>query len=66
LTGRGWNEAGIEHAMKALAADYTPLSDWRASADYRLLVAKNLLRRFYLETSSAEQVRLDRTAKMAV
>lgn len=66
LTGRGWNEAGIEHAMKALAADYTPLSDWRASAHYRLLVAKNLLRRFYLETSSAEQVRLDRTVKMAV
>ena len=39
---------------------------WRASADYRLLVAKNLLRRFYLETQGGEQVRLDRQARLAV
>jgi len=60
LSGTEWNDATIEAAMEALDADYTPLTDWRASADYRLLVAKNLLRRFYLETQGDEPVRLDR------
>ena len=36
--------------MDALATDYTPLSDMRASADYRRQTAANLLYRFYLET----------------
>ncbi|MGI0528291.1 xanthine dehydrogenase small subunit [Rhizobium giardinii] len=64
LKGAEWNDATIEAAMDALASDYTPLTDWRASADYRLLVAKNLLRRFYLETEGAEPVRLDRKTKL--
>ena len=34
----------------ALAADFQPLSDMRASAAYRLQVAQNLLRRLWLET----------------
>jgi xanthine dehydrogenase small subunit len=60
LIGAEWTEATIDIAMDALGRDYTPLTDWRASADYRLLVAKNLLRRFYLETQGDEAVRLDR------
>ncbi|WP_426231741.1 xanthine dehydrogenase small subunit [Pararhizobium sp. DWP3-4] len=60
LIGAEWTEATIEIAMEALGKDYKPLTDWRASADYRLLVAKNLLRRFYLETEGDEPVRLDR------
>ena len=36
-------------------ADYQPLTDWRATAEYRQLTAKNLLLRFYLETSGAPQ-----------
>jgi xanthine dehydrogenase small subunit len=36
--------------MDALAADYQPLSDMRASSAYRLKVARNLLLRFQLET----------------
>ena len=36
--------------MEALAADYTPLTDMRASADYRRQTAQNLLYRFFLET----------------
>ncbi|KQV27343.1 xanthine dehydrogenase small subunit [Rhizobium sp. Root1204] len=60
LTGADWTEATVEAAMAALGKDYTPLTDWRASADYRLLVAQNLLRRFYLETQGDEPVRLDR------
>jgi xanthine dehydrogenase small subunit len=64
LIGAEWNDATVDAAMEALGVDYTPLTDWRASADYRLLVAKNLLRRFYLETQGDEPVRLDR--KLAV
>jgi xanthine dehydrogenase small subunit len=60
LIGAEWSEATIDLAMETLGKDYTPLTDWRASADYRLLVAKNLLRRFYLETQGDEPVRLDR------
>ena len=37
-------------AQAALAQDFTPLTDMRASAAYRLQVAQNLLRRFWLET----------------
>ena len=47
--GQPWSEATVAAAMSALADDFTPLTDWRASADYRAMVAKNLLRRFWLE-----------------
>jgi xanthine dehydrogenase small subunit len=36
--------------MNALDADYQPLTDMRASSAYRAKVARNLLRRFHLET----------------
>jgi xanthine dehydrogenase small subunit len=42
--------------MQALARDFTPISDMRASADYRLRAARNLLRRFYLETRGELEV----------
>lgn len=60
LVGAVWDEGAIEKAIAAFSDDFTPLTDWRASADYRLLVAKNLLRRFYLETGGEKNVRLNR------
>ena len=50
LQGQPWTETTLRAAMAALAHDYTPLSDMRASAGYRLQVAQNLLRRCWLET----------------
>jgi xanthine dehydrogenase small subunit len=50
LTGRVWDEAALKEAMAALAQDYAPLSDMRASSSYRMKTAQNLLRRFWLET----------------
>jgi xanthine dehydrogenase small subunit len=53
LQDQSWAAAGepaLKAAMAALAQDYTPLSDMRASAAYRLQVAQNLLRRCWLET----------------
>jgi xanthine dehydrogenase small subunit len=49
LLGQPWTQAGIERAAAALALDFQPLSDLRASAAYRLRGAANLLRRFWLE-----------------
>jgi xanthine dehydrogenase small subunit len=50
VVGAKWNEETIENASQALAQDFAPITDMRASADYRLRAAQNLLRRFYLET----------------
>ena len=50
MTGQAWNEATLNAAMAALTLDFTPLSDMRASAAYRMKVAQNLVRRFWLET----------------
>jgi xanthine dehydrogenase small subunit len=50
LTGAAWDDAATRRAMDALSADYQPLTDMRASSAYRLKVARNLLRRFQLET----------------
>ena len=50
LVGQCWAEPALQAAAAALAHDFQPLSDLRASAGYRLQVAQNLLRRFWLET----------------
>jgi xanthine dehydrogenase small subunit len=49
LAGQPFTGATIERAAQALAQDFTPITDMRASAAYRLAVAQNLLRRFHLE-----------------
>lgn len=51
LVGQPWTAETVARATVALASDFTPLTDWRATADYRLKVAANLLRRFHLETT---------------
>ena len=49
LTGQPWTLDSIAMADAAWAQDFTPMSDMRASSDYRLTTAKNLLWRVYLE-----------------
>ena len=51
VLGAPWNDATIQSAMHALAQDFTPLSDMRASASYRMDVAQNMLRRAFLDQS---------------
>ncbi|HEY0063388.1 MAG TPA: xanthine dehydrogenase small subunit [Telluria sp.] len=50
LVGKPWNEATVSAAMAAMAQDYAPLSDMRASSTYRMKAAQNLLRRYWFET----------------
>ena len=47
LTGQPWTEATIAKALPAFGQDFTPLSDMRASAAYRLETATNMLRRYF-------------------
>ena len=50
LIERSWSPDTVDAALEAFDADFTPISDARGSAAYRQLTAKNLLRRYYLET----------------
>ncbi len=54
LLGQPWQTATIERACQALELDFTPVSDFRASREYRMQVAKNLLRRCHIEMTSPE------------
>lgn len=58
LTGGEWNEQTVAEAMSALAADFKPITDMRASAAYRMQVARNLLYRFYLESVGTAEPRV--------
>jgi len=58
LIGAPWNEETVEQAALALAHDFQPLSDHRGSAAYRMKVAQNLLRGFYVETNEVPTSRL--------
>jgi len=62
LLGQVWSAVTLDQAMAAFSEDFQPISDMRGSAEYRLLVARNLLKRFYLEQTGvlAKHARLDR------
>lgn len=59
LIGRPWSEATVEAAAAALASDFRPIDDMRASAAYRLTAAQNLLRRLFAESQGAAVSVLD-------
>lgn len=49
LLGKPWTDANIKLAMQELYNDFEPLSDFRASQEYRSLSAANMLRRYFIE-----------------
>ena len=51
LTGKAYTLENLQVAAAALAQDFSPMSDVRASADYRNAVAKNLIERSWYESS---------------
>ena len=51
LIGQPWSLDTAIAAGTALQDDFTPITDFRASRDYRARVAGNLLQRLYLETT---------------
>ncbi len=54
VVGQPWTEATVDAAMRELGSDFTPLTDLRASADYRRQVAQGLLKRLWLETRTTQ------------
>jgi xanthine dehydrogenase small subunit len=60
LVGQPFEAASFEAAAVALCEDFEPLSDWRASAEYRMLAAQNLIRRFWAEKGAGETAQLQR------
>ncbi|WP_431298313.1 xanthine dehydrogenase small subunit [Tabrizicola sp. BL-A-41-H6] len=47
LVGQTWTLATAERAAAAMASDFTPLSDMRASAAYRMETAQNMMIRYF-------------------
>ena len=58
LTGATLEMASFEAAARALAGDFTPISDMRASAGYRMQVAANLLIKYGLDITGTPVPRL--------
>jgi xanthine dehydrogenase small subunit len=59
LRGQVWSESVLENAVALMTDDYKPLSDMRASSEYRMKTSQNLLRRFWLETRIDAPLRSD-------
>jgi xanthine dehydrogenase small subunit len=59
VKGRPWAPAWLADIDALLARDFTPIADHRGGAAYRLRAAAGLLRRFQLETSLAEPMRVE-------
>ena len=49
LVGRAWSAETVASAAEALAEDFTPLTDMRASAGYRMAAARAMLSRCFAE-----------------
>lgn len=49
LIGEPWTAQTIDEAASVFAQDYTPMTDMRASAEYRLEAAQNMLRRAFAD-----------------
>ncbi|MGR3984473.1 MAG: FAD binding domain-containing protein [Gammaproteobacteria bacterium] len=54
LLGREFDEDALRDASLALREDFTPITDARASAAYRMRVSQNLLRRLHIELFAPE------------
>lgn len=54
LLRQPWNRTTVAAACQALEQDFSPLSDARASADYRMKLARNLLLRYYYRSQGEE------------
>lgn len=54
LLNQPWTKATVKLAMDALNGDFEPLTDFRASKEYRTKTATNLLYKFFLEQQSLQ------------
>jgi xanthine dehydrogenase small subunit len=55
LLGQPWTQGTVTAAAAKMGKDFTPMDDMRASAEYRLETARNMLSRYYAETTGTAQ-----------
>lgn len=58
LVGQPWTLETVQRAIAVLRAEFSPISDMRASAAYRIEVLGNLLQRYWLESQGQTQINL--------
>ena len=58
LNNSNFSELNFFKAIRNLEKDYKPIDDMRASKEYRMEVAKNLLMKCYLEVKNNKLMRL--------
>jgi xanthine dehydrogenase small subunit len=51
LKGKAWNRQQVEDAQRLIDEDFSPISDVRGSAEFRRVAARNLLLKFWSETT---------------
>jgi xanthine dehydrogenase small subunit len=61
LIGQPWDLATVQHVKPALREAFTPLTDFRGSADYRKLLVANLFEKFFVEFSTLQAEPLEMT-----
>jgi xanthine dehydrogenase small subunit len=54
LIGKPFTEAEVEAVTEIARSEITPISDVRGDAEYRFLLAENILRKFYCDMSGVE------------
>jgi len=59
LLGQPWTLGTVKHAMTTLRNEFSPISDMRASASYRVQLLGNLLQRFWLESQGLQSINLE-------
>ena len=59
LAGQPWTEATVQRAAAVLQAEFSPISDMRASGAYRRQVLGSLLQRYWLESQGPKTVSLE-------
>lgn len=59
LSGQPWSSQTVKQAADALQAEFSPISDMRASGAYRRTVLASLLQRFWLESQGQEAVSVE-------
>ena len=54
-----WSRGTVDHLKAVLRAEFTPISDMRASSAYRKLVLGNLLERYWQESQGVQNINLE-------
>ena len=59
LANSKFSQETFNKATKNLEKDYSPIDDMRASKQYRLEIAKNLLLKFFFEIKNQKMLRIN-------